>query len=355
MQKIPPEPLFFPDATRGMVRSLDNQDVEVTGTKGVLVNTYHLWRMIPIERMRAMGGVKRFMNYQGLVISDSGGYQVMTLAKRAVGMGKVVEEGVWFKPPGEPRMLLTPEKSIEYQLAMGTDLMVVLDDFTQVGATQREARETVERTIRWARRSKEAFEKECSRLKIPDEERPVLTAVNQGGKNLKLRKECNERLAEIGFNAYGHGGDGFTPEGKIDMEMTRVIAESAPKGSLLYGLGIGKPEDIVGCYLLGFRIFDCVLPSRDARHGRLYVYKAGSIDEIDITKEDFYEYYQPGKQKNANVMEPVSKACDCHTCRNYSRGYLYHLFQVKDALAWRLSTIHNLRFYAMLMERLREA
>lgn len=351
MQKLPDYPLFFPDATRGMVRSLDNQDVENTGTPGVLVNTYHLWKTIPEERMREMGGIRAFMGWEGLIISDSGGFQAMSIIKR--GNGKITDEGLIFQPKGEPRRLLTPEQSVKYQLALKTDLMVVLDDFTEVGANPKQARVTVERTIAWANRSKIAYEAECERLGLGEEERPILTAVNQGGKDLNLRRECNKRLAKIGFTAYGHGGDGFTPEGKLDMEIARVFAESAPKGSLIYGLGVGKPEDIVGCVKLGFSIFDCVLPTRDARHGRLYVYTAPSIEEIDVTSPKFYEYYSPNKMRYAMSDEPVCRACDCHTCINYSRRYLYHLFQVKDALAWRLATIHNLRFYALLMEKLK--
>jgi queuine tRNA-ribosyltransferase len=341
-------PTFYPDATRGVVRALDNQDIESTGTPGVLVNTYHLWRMIPKEKMRAMGGVRALMSYTGSVISDSGGFQVMSIVKKSGG--KVTDEGVRFKPDNSPTLLLTPEESIQYQLAMGTDLVVVLDDFTPPTATEKEARETVERTIVWAKRSKEAYEKGLRKLKISQEERPWLVAVVQGGKYSELRKECTKRLVEMEFDGYGYGGWPLTPEGEFDEATARLIAEGVPKGVLLYGLGIGKPEDVVKCVRLGWQVFDCVLPTRDARHGRLYCMKAGWEEKLH---ERFYEYYVPTKSEHREEMGPVDEECDCHTCRNYSRAYLYHLFKIGDATAWRLATIHNLRFYARLMERLR--
>jgi len=349
MKKWPKNPLFFPDATRGVVRTLDNQDIEATGTGGILVNTYHLWRLIPRERMQKLGGVRGMMRWKGLLISDSGGFQAMSLIKR--GGGKITDKGLMFKPKGEPSLLLTPEESIKYQFAMGTDLMVVLDEFTEVGADPEQARASVERTIKWAKQSKEQYENECERHKLEEGVRPILCAVNQGGKDLELRKECNERLSELGFSCFGHGGDGFTPEGKIDVELARIVAESAPKGALLYGLGVGKPEDIVALNKLGFTVFDCVLPTRDGRHGRLYCFENNWQEKL---ASKFYHYYTPNKQRYATSQEPVSSLCDCYTCRNYSRAYLYHLFKIKDALAWRLSTIHNLRFYARLMEELKK-
>lgn len=346
-----PYPIFFPDATRGMVKGLDKIDIKNTNTPGVLVNTYHLWRMIPEERMRKIGGVRKLMGYDGAVISDSGGFQVMSLVKRAGG--KVVDDGVWFKPDNSPRMLLTPELSVKYQLAMKTDLVVVLDDFTPEGASERQTRETVERTIMWAKRSKDAFVSQCERLEIPPDKRPYLIAVNQGGKNIALRKECNERLSEIGFDGYGHGGDGFDEERGLDMELSRAVVESAPPDSLFYGLGVGKPEDVTRLYRQGFQIFDCVLPTRDARHGRLYVYDAKSIEKIDISTNDFYSYFVPKKSIHQDDDSPISTACDCHTCKTTSRSYLNHLFKVNDTLAYRLASIHNLRFYSILTEKLR--
>lgn len=333
-------PLFFPDATRGVVRAVDNQDLLAAGVEGILVNTYHLWREFPEAKMRDFGGVRKMMNWNEAIISDSGGFQAMSIIKK--GTGKITEEGLWFKPPNSRRILLTPEDSVKYQLAMGTDLVVVLDEYTHEGSTRREARESVERTISWAQRSRKAFDQECDRREIPKGKRPYLIAVNQGGKDFKLRRECNERLAEIGFDGYGHGGDGFTPERKLDLELSKMVVESAPKDALIYGLGVGKPEDIVNLSAQGFKIFDCVLPTRDGRHDRLYFWTGSTKLEG--------EFYTAKKSSKA----PAKTYCDCHTCTNYGWDYVAYLFKLKETLAYRLASIHNLRFYMQLTERLRE-
>jgi queuine tRNA-ribosyltransferase len=338
-----PFPVFFPDATRAVVRSVDSQDVAATGTPGVLVNTYHLWRMIAESKMREMGGVAKLMNWEGGTISDSGGFQVMSIVKKSGG--KIVDEGVWFKPENSPKILLTPEDSIRYQLALGTDLMVVLDDFTTPEATEKEAKETVERTLLWAKRSKDAYIQECERLGIEEGQRPYLIGVVQGGFYPELRRYCAKELVKIGFDGLGWGGWPIKEDGSFDEESGKIIAEEAPDDYLLYGLGIGKPEDIVRSVAIGFNVFDCVLPTRDGRHGRLYVYDAPT----GVT----YHYFAPEKAENAYDLSPVDPHCDCHTCTNYSRAYLSHLFKIGDTLAYRLATIHNLRFYAQLLERLR--
>ena len=346
-------PLFFPDATRGVVRQLDNQDLVATKTPGVLVNAYHLWREVPALRLDKLGGIRGLMGWKGAVISDSGGFQVMSLAKKKGQFGRVTDQGVWFKPENGKKELLTPEISVRYQLLLQTDLVVALDDFTPPTATKREGRETVERTILWAKQSKQAYEEGCKKLGTAPNEKPYLIGVVQGGFDQNLRKECAERLVEIGFDGLGYGGWPITLEGELDHESATTIARAAPKDYFLYGLGIGKPENIVECVKMGYQIFDCVLPTRDARHGRMYVFNAPDIGEIDVNSPDFYEYYVPGKAQHLDSDSPISMACDCHTCRNYSRAYLAHLFRIKDTLAWRLATIHNLRFYAILLEKLR--
>ena len=345
-------PIFFPDATRGVVRAVDSQDVAETKTPGVLVNTWHLYRELGKKVIETHGGIRKYMGWPRAIISDSGGFQVMSLAKTGAYRGKVTDQGVTFRVSKKKKILFTPEKSIEYQMALGTDLMVVLDDFTPPGAEEGEARQTVERSVLWARRCKNEFEKICDRKKIKEKDRPYLIAVVQGGDYLKLRKECAERLVKIGFDGLGYGGWPITPEGNFNYDVARRIARDAPAGYLLYGLGIGKPEEVVGCVGLGYHLFDCVLPTRDARHKRLYVYNAVSIDKIDVFKPGFYSYYSPDKEKHYRDESPVSRACDCRLCKNYSRAYLHHLFKIGDVTAMRLSTIHNLRFYSLLMEKL---
>ena len=335
-----PLPLFFPDATKAVVRSVDSQDIVNTKTLGILVNTLHLYLDLGKKILKKFGGIGPFMNWPGALISDSGGFQVMSLAKK--GSGKVTDEGVSFHLNKKKRVLLTTEKSIQFQWLLNTDLLVVLDDFTPPKADYRTAKDTVERTIAWAKRSKAKFEE----LAETDKRRPYLCAVVQGGFFPDLRRECSQRLAQIGFAAYGYGGWPINKDNSFDYQTAQIIKDNTPAGSLLYGLGIGKPDEIASLYRIGYNIFDCVLPTRDARHGRLYVSDNGNKG---------YQFYTPNKEKYYNDDRPIDPKCDCLLCTRYSRAYLRHLFQIEDLTAIRLATIHNLRFYAKLMERLRKA
>jgi len=347
-------PVFFPDATRAVLRTLDSKDIENTKTNGILVNTYHLYNEVGKRILKKHRGVKQFMNFSGGMISDSGGFQVMSLIKKS-GMGKIIDEGAVFYPSRKKKIVFTPEKSIQFQFEIMPDMMVVLDDFTAADDTYEKAKETVERTIDWAKRSKREFEKQIKKREISTKDRPYLLAVVQGGKYQDLREYCAKELAEVGFDGFGYGGWPIDEQGNFDYESARTIADNTPDNYFLYGLGIGKPEEIVGMAKLGYNIFDCVLPTRDARHGRLYIYNADSIDKIDITSENFYSFYVPNKQKYAADTSKISEACDCLLCSSYSRSYLAHLFRIKDMSAMRLATIHNLRFYSILMEKIRES
>jgi len=349
-----PLPVFFPDATRAVLRTLDSKDIEETHTPGILVNTYHLYKDLGQRVLEKYGGIRQFMSWNGAVISDSGGFQVMSLAKSNTKRGSVTNDGVTFSNPGGEKIKLTPEKSIEFQMLLNSDMCVVLDDFTDLNATYEKARETIERTILWAKKSKDEFLRICEKRKLDESTRPYLLGVVQGGDYLDLRKECTQRLVEIGFDGLGYGGWPIMDNGKFNFEVPRVIAENSPDDYMLYGLGVGKPDEIVKCFDLGFYIFDCVLPTRDARHGRLYVYETNSIDEIDVRKERFFSYFSPDKQKYYTDNEPVSRACDCLLCKKYTRAYLSHLFRIEESTAYRLATIHNLRFYSILMEKLQK-
>jgi len=344
-------PVFFPDATRAVVRSLDTKDIKLTKTPGILVNTYHLYTELGKRVLKKFGGIREFMNFKGGVISDSGGFQIMSLCKRY--KGKVTDEGVYFNLTKKKKVKLTPEKSIQYQMLLKPDMLVVLDDFTMPGATEKQAKETVDRTVLWAKRCKDEFENICKQGEI--ENKPYLLAVIQGGKYQNLRKECAKRLLEIGFDGYGYGGWPMNDDNSFDYDSAETISKMIPKKDhFLYGLGIGKPDEIVNLVKMGFNIFDCVLPTRDARHKRLYVYTADSMDKIDVHQEGFYKYFSPHKQMYYHDISPVSTACDCLLCTKYSRGYLNHLFKIGDMTAGRLATIHNLRFYAILMKKLQK-
>jgi queuine tRNA-ribosyltransferase len=345
-----PLPIFFPDATRAVVRSLDTSDIESTRTTGLLVNTFHLYKELGIDFLKKQG-IRNFIDWSGGLISDSGGFQVGSLVKSNSKLGKVTDEGVIFKLDNN-RILLTPELSIQIQMELGVDMAVVLDDFDHPNATKKESEISVKRTIDWAKRSKIEFEKICKDKGLGVINKPYLLGVIQGGRDRKLRKHCTEKLIEIGFDGLGYGGEEKV-KGNINYDLAKYLAKLVPKNYFLYALGVGKPHDIVNLVKIGYNIFDCVLPTRDARHGRMYVYDANSIDEIDLTKKDFYYFFNPKKQQNLKNNEKISKACDCLTCTRYTKSYLCHLFRIGDFTAGRLATIHNLRFYSILMEKLR--
>lgn len=347
-----PLPIFFPDATRGVVKTLDQVDVKNTKTPGVLVNTFHLLRDVGYKTIEKCGGIGKFMNYKGAIISDSGGFQAMSLAKKGEGKVKMTDEGVEFITPNKKSYMITPEESIKFQMALGTDLLVVLDDLRTSDESYESCQKGVKRTIDWAERCKKEFEKICSGNKLTGKTRPYLIGVSQGGYFKDLREKCVDALVKIGFDGIGYGGWVGSHSYSEMLEIAEVIAKRTPKNYFLYGLGLGKPDDIVKCVKMGYQIFDCVLPTRDARHKRLYVYNANSIDEIDVNGNNFYSYYVPDKAVNKNNSKPVSTACDCLLCKNYSRGYLYHLFKIGDMTAMRLASIHNLRFYSILMKKL---
>lgn len=345
-------PLFFPDATRGEVRQLSFEDVKKVGLPGILVNTFHLLRLVGTEKTEVADGIHKYLGWDGAMISDSGGFQVMSIAKKGGGNSSVTDAGVTFTLDGVDHHF-SPEDSIKYQMAMRTDLMVVLDDFTPPDATRDEAEETVRRTTLWAKRCKETFETECQRLKISKNQRPYLIGVVQGGEFEDLRLRSIKELMEIGFDGYGYGGFPMK-DGKFDGAMAKFLADNLPKDSVLYGLGIGKPNDIVKCVNLGWQIFDCVLPTRDARHGRLYVYTDESINRIDVQKVGFYKFYNPRQVKHLEENVPVSSACDCELCTTLTRAGFATMWRACDERVLRLATIHNLRFYAILMEKLRQ-
>lgn len=345
-----PLPVFFPDATRAVLKTLDSQDIKNTKTLGVLVNTFHLYLGLGKRVLKNHKGVGRFMNWSGGIISDSGGFQVMSMIKSNPDQGKVTDEGVVYRPSRKKKIIFTPEDSIKFQSYIKPDMLVVLDDFTPPGASHEQAKETVDRTISWAKRCKAEFNKIYA--KTPKSKRPYLLAVVQGGDHLDLRKYCAKELIKIGFNGFGYGGWPIKENGDFNYQVAQVIADSTPEDYLLYGLGIGKPDEIAKLTKMGYDIFDCVLPTRDARHQRLYVYTADSIKNINLDDDKFYRYFVPTKQKYYSDTNPISTACDCLLCTNYTRSYLNHLFKIGDSTAKRLATIHNLRFYSILMEKL---
>jgi queuine tRNA-ribosyltransferase len=340
-------PAFFPDATRGVVRSLDSQDLEACGVEGLVVNAFHLSRDPGCSVISRLGGLHRFMNWRFPILTDSGGFQVYSLALRGNRSVVVSEHGMRYADPRtQDRKWLTPEKSIASQFQLGADIMVCLDHCTHPDAPAEQQRASVENTVSWAARCRAEFHRRTRDAA----HRPLLFAVIQGGHDMALRKQCADRLLEMGFDGYGFGGWPVREDGCL-YDSVSYVAELVPRQLPLWALGIGKPEHLHNCTAAGYSLFDCVLPTRDARHGRLYAFlvspTAGSAPQ--------YDYVQIENERHRRDDAPIDATCDCIVCRRYSRAYVHHLFVVRDMLAARLATMHNLRFYTRLIEALRAA
>jgi queuine tRNA-ribosyltransferase len=344
-------PFFMPDATRAAVRGASSSDVDHSGIEALVVNTYHLMLQPGETLIRKAGGIHQFMDWQKPVLSDSGGYQVYSLIHRNPEMGKITEDGAEFKSVFDgSKYLLTPERSIQIQFDLGVDMMVCLDDPRPNDVSELEAAEAVERTIRWAARCKDEYVKQVAMRGLSEETRPLLFGVVQGGMFVRLREHCAQSLTEIGFGGYGFGGRHIDNDGNFLEEIVAKTAAALPNERLRFALGIGTPSDIVRCYRLGWDMFDCVIPTREGRHGRLFVWKSGPLDVLG----SFYATMNINNEQYKEDFSPVDATCDCELCTCFTRAYLKHLFRVADPLAGRLASLHNLRFYARLMERLRQ-
>lgn len=351
-------PDFYPDATRGVIRSMDSLDLEKAGINGLIVNTYHLLSQPGPSVVKEVGGIKNLMGWKGTIISDSGGFQMFSLIHKNKSLGTISIDGVTFhlhSKGGHQKYKITPEKCIQIQFDIGSDIMIVLDYFTPFNAAEEEIKESVDFTIIWAKRCKEEFERQCKARKMDDSTRPLLFAVVQGAHNKSERLRCATELERIGFDGYGLGGWTMDETGKtLDNDIIKYIADILPDEKPKYALGIGNPQGVVDSVKFGWSIFDCVLPTRDARHKRLYVWKKdpNSIENI-FEESDWYEYKYITREKYVRDDGKIDRFCDCEACTNYTPAYLNHLFKIEDSLAFRLSSIHNLRFYSKMMELLR--
>jgi queuine tRNA-ribosyltransferase len=346
----------MPDATRASVRGVAASEVKGSGIEALVVNTYHLFLQPGEALIEKSGGIHRFMDWDGPILSDSGGYQVYSLVHRNSDMGEITEEGVAFKSVLDgSRHLLTPERAIQIQFSLGVDMMVCLDDPRPNDVSEEEAHLAVERTLRWAKRCKVEYEKQIIERGLNDRVRPLLFGVVQGGLFVSLREKCADGLVGIGFDGYGFGGRHIDDEGNFLEEILRETAGFIPEESIRFALGIGTPSDIVRCHAFGWDMFDCVIPTREGRHGRLFVYKKSITNgQNPISKEgNFYETINIVNERFREDFTPVDPDCDCELCAKYTKAYLKHLFKVGDPLAGRLASLHNLRFYARLMASLR--
>ena len=383
-------PIYFPDATRGVIRSLDSQDLRKSNVEGVVVNSYHLMSEPGQTVLKSLGGIKNFMHWDGLVVSDSGGFQLLSLVYENSAFGKIDDEGITFYRDSKgkkSRHVLTPEKSIQIQFNLCADILVCLDDCPSAKATQEDHEKSVKRTIEWAKRSIDEYRKQLTnrqkRLNPPlspfikggnqtpplektptttpplekggrGDFRPLLFSVIHGGNDRKLREQCAKELVDIGFDGYCFGGWPLDNNKILNRDILSFTASLMPDDLPKFALGVGNPKAIVDCVKMGYTTFDCVLPTRDARHKRLYVFTKDP-NELDIFNEEkVTDFVYITDEKYVRDPKPISQYCDCWTCSNYSRSYIRHLFEIEDTLSYRLATIHNLRTYTKLIEILRK-
>lgn len=346
-------PCFMPIATSGSIKSLDSVEAEKIGAEIILGNTYHLFLRPGDKLIKKLGDLHGFMNWSRPILTDSGGYQVFSLSK----MRKITEEGVKFQShlDGSHHML-TPERSIEIQLNLGSDIIMVLDECAPYPATKEYIKGSLEMTSRWAKRGMDHFNKRQKKEAGDKKNRPLLFCIVQGGTYKDLRKESAGQLLELDFDGYAIGG---VSVGEPSEKMSDVVDWTAPllpRKKPRYLMGVGKPEEIVSSVARGIDMFDCVIPSRNARHGTLYKFKMKN-KKIKISKrpEEFYEIFRITNKKFKADKGPIDKNCGCFTCRNYSRAYLRHLFISGELLGFRLATIHNIFFYLELMKKIRNS
>ncbi len=353
-------PFFMPDATRGFVKFLSNCDLKNSGAYPLVVNTYHLYLRPGMKLIKEAGGIHKFMNYNAPLLSDSGGYQVFSLIHKNSKMGKITDEEVVFRSPIDgSKHILTPEKSIQIQFDLGVDMIVCLDDPPPNNYSQQKIEKAVERTILWAERCLIEYEKQLRVRKIGDKKRPLIFCVVQGGEYIDLRKKCIDGLKNVGkkigrdWDGYGFGARHIDADGNFMENVLQKTANFIPRKSLKFALGIGTPEDIVRCVKLGWDMFDCVIPTREGRHGKLFLWDKEKKDDFWNDEKNFYKRMQITNEKYKNDFRSVDSDCDCELCKKHSRAYLHHLFKSNDPSGMRLASIHNLHFYFKLMKKMR--
>jgi len=320
-------PAFMPVGTYGTVKGMTPRDILDIGAHIILGNTFHLWLRPGIEIVQQHGGLHDFMQWKGPILTDSGGFQVFSLGD----LRKITEEGVKFKSPIDgSTIFMGPEKSMEVQRALSSDIVMIFDECTPFPATEEEAAKSMRLSLRWAERSKAAHGDSPS----------ALFGIIQGGMYELLRDESLKGLEKIGFDGYAIGGLSVG-EPKEDMiKVLDFLPEKMPADKPRYLMGVGKPEDLVEGVLRGVDMFDCVMPTRNARNGHLFT----SQGVVKIRNSRF--------KTDTRMLDPE---CDCYTCQSFSRSYLYHLDKCGEMLGAHLNTIHNLRYYQNLMSGLRQA
>ena len=320
-------PAFMPVGTYGTVKGMLPRDIEAIGAEIILGNTFHLMLRPGTEVVKAHGDLHDFTQWQGPILTDSGGFQVFSLGE----MRKITEQGVTFRSPVDgSKVELSPEIAIQVQRDLGSDIVMIFDECTPYPATEKQAKESMELSLRWAERSKKAHEGNPA----------ALFGIVQGGMFEPLRDRSLQGLTDIGFDGYAIGG---LSVGEPKEDMIRILdhlPSRMPEDKPRYLMGVGRPEDIVEAVRRGVDMFDCVMPTRNARNG--YLFTSTGIVKIR-------------NAKNRHDTGPLDERCDCYTCQNFSKSYLHHLDKCGEMLGAQLNTIHNLRFYQNLMSGLRGA
>ncbi len=320
-------PAFMPVGTQGTVKSLRPEDIQSCGAQIILGNTYHLYLRPGHETIQKLGGLHAFMNWHGPILTDSGGFQVYSLG----ALRKILPDGVMFRSHIDgSRHFLSPQKAIEIQEALGSDIHMCLDECTPYPATLKQTEDSLALTVKWAKLCKEAKSSSTH----------ALFGIVQGGTYLDLRRRAVEQIVPIGFDGYALGGVSVGEPRELMYAITQDITPLLPAEKPRYLMGVGMPADIVYGVSCGIDMFDCVIPTRCARHGLLFTNSEKIVIKNARWRED---------------INPIDETCDCYTCRNYSRAYLRHLYVSGEILAMILNTIHNVRHYIRLMERIRAA
>ncbi len=321
-------PVFMPVGTQATVKTLNPEEVRDLGAQIILSNTYHLYLRPGHDLVKEAGGLHRFMNWNGAVLTDSGGFQVFSLSD----LRKITEEGVEFRSHIDgSKHFLSPEKAIEIENALGADIIMAFDECTPWPCEHDYAKRSLERTSRWAKRCKEAHAR-------PDEQ--ALFGIVQGSTFADLRAQSAREIVALDFPGYAIGGLSVGEPKELMAEMLEVTVPYLPEDKPRYLMGVGSPEDLVEGVWRGIDMFDCVLPTRIARHGTVFV------PEGKLTVRN---------AKFARDFRPIQEGCDCYACKNYSRAYIRHLLKAEEMLGLRLCSIHNLRFLVRLMEEIRES
>ncbi len=320
-------PMFMPVGTQATVKTLAPEELKAIDCGIILANTYHLWLRPGEDIVDKAGGLHKFMNWDGPILTDSGGFQVFSLAKRK----DISEDGVKFKNQYNGDVLfLTPEKSIEIQNKLDSDIAMSFDECIGWPATYDYCKQSVERTLRWAKRGKDVF----------NNPRQSLFGIVQGGEYEELRKHCAEELVKIGFDGYSIGGTSVGEDKPTMYKMVEMSTKYLPEDKVRYLMGVGDPIDLVENVIRGIDIFDCVSPTRLARHGHALT-KYGKINLKNAKyKEDF---------------TPISEECDCYACKHYTKAYIKHLINAEETFGARLLSIHNINYLVNLTKELREA